>query len=88
MKLKLFEHSKTHRLKTWPSPFTDTRSGVKSFEFRKNDRDFEIGDRLILEEWDPKVEKFTGEVLERDVIHILYGPDFGIPQGFCVMSIV
>ena len=45
----------THELKTWPEFFTETRAGRKKFELRRNDRDFQVGDQLLLKEWNPKV---------------------------------
>lgn len=40
----------THYLKIKPSYFESVLSGQKTFEFRKNDRDYHIGDELILAE--------------------------------------
>ena len=34
---------KTHDLKTWPEYFAEIANGNKTFELRKNDRDFESG---------------------------------------------
>jgi len=42
--------NQTHRLKTDPKQFDDVAAGIKTFEIRRNDRNFEQGDRLILEE--------------------------------------
>ena len=42
-----------HELKIWPNEFKDTCSGKKTFEVRKNDRCFKIGDMLILREFVP-----------------------------------
>lgn len=42
----------THELKTYPKYFQETIEGNKPFEIRKNDRNFQVGDVLILKEWD------------------------------------
>ena len=39
---------KVHELKLNRGFFDDVQSGVKSFEIRKNDRDFEVDDILVL----------------------------------------
>ena len=78
---------KTHSLKTWPGQFRAIINGEKTFEFRKNDREFNEGEILSLKEWNPKLESYTGLHTEMKVIFILYGPSFGIPEGYCIMSI-
>lgn len=37
-----------HELKILPEYFEAVTSGRKQFEIRKNDRDFKVGDQLIL----------------------------------------
>jgi hypothetical protein len=44
---------KVHELKTWPEYFKAIKKGEKTFELRKNDRDFEKGDILVLREFIP-----------------------------------
>lgn len=44
---------KTHELKIWPKYFRHVVTGKKTFEYRKNDRDFCFGDTVILREYDP-----------------------------------
>lgn len=82
---------KTHDLKTHPGPFTATVMGLKQFEFRKDDRGFEVGDVLVLREWDPSWDptpSYTGDTATRRVSYILRGPDYGVPEGYVVMGLV
>lgn len=78
----------THDLKTWPEFFQAVREGRKPFEIRRNDRDFKEGDKLRLEEFDPKTGKFTGEVEWVEVGYMLDDPAFtGLRAGFVAMAI-
>ncbi len=43
----------THCLKTWPEYFDLVECGLKTFEIRENDRNFQVGDTLILMKYDP-----------------------------------
>jgi ASC-1-like (ASCH) protein len=74
-----------HELKCWAEYFDAVKSGEKAFEFRKDDRNFSVGDVLVLHKFDPGTRKFMGEVLTRKVSYIARGSL--IPEGFCVMSI-
>lgn len=76
-----------HELKTWPVYWFKVFMGRKTFEVRKNDRDFKVGDILILKEYDLESDTYTGRNLSRRVTFILEGGGFGIEEGFCVMSI-
>ena len=40
-----------HELKIKPQYYEDIKIGLKPFEIRKNDRDFKLGDILILNEY-------------------------------------
>jgi hypothetical protein len=42
-----------HELKCHPKYMPRLADGSKTFEIRKNDRDFQVGDTLILKEYDP-----------------------------------
>ena len=79
--------SQKHKLKAWPEPFWSVVQGRKRHEFRKNDRDFRVGDTLALHEWDPNTERYSGHVVKLYVTYASYGPDFGIPEGYVVMSV-
>lgn len=72
-------------LKTWPQYFKLVQQGIKTFEIRKNDRDFQVGDFLLLEEFDP-VSGYTGESVLVRVLYLIQG-ERGLPTDTCVMAI-
>ena len=75
-----------HFLKTHPHPFNAIWTGLKLFEWRKNDRGYKVGDHLVLQEYNPDTQAYTGYEIECEVIYLLeWG--FGIPEGYCIMSI-
>ena len=77
----------THELKIHPDYFDVVASNVKTFEIRENDRNYQVGDWLILKEW--YRGKFTGRELKRYVTYVYRGNGaFGLSEGYCVMSIV
>jgi hypothetical protein len=77
-----------HRLKTWSEYFVGLLDGVKGFEIRKDDRNFAVGDVLILEEYNPDRQEYTGRKLSRRVTYKLPGGKFGLSPEFCVLSLV
>lgn len=78
----------THKLKTWPAFFHAVRQQKKGFELRKDDRDFKVGDTLILEEYDPSYDRYTGQVETRLVTFVARDiPDFGLKPGYAILSI-
>ena len=40
-----------HNLKTEPGYFASVKTGKKNFECRKDDRNYKVGDELLLQEW-------------------------------------
>lgn len=76
-----------HELKVWKQYFAMLFCGSKKFEVRKNDRNYKLGDELILREWDEIKEEYTGRMLHRRVNYILEGGQFGIEKGYVVMSL-
>ena len=84
-----------HTLKTDSAVFQAVLMQEKTFEIRKHDRDFRVGDVLVLQE-----TKYTGEEMrdgalleytrreyEAEVTHILDGPIYGLAEGWCILSI-
>jgi hypothetical protein len=74
-------------LKTWPGPFEAMRAARKTFEYRLNDRDFQVGDCLVLQEYNPEYDSLSGEAILRRVVYLLPGGKFGVPEKYCVMSV-
>lgn len=73
-----------HNLKTWPGYFQATWVGDKTFEIRKNDREFKERDEIVLEEWEPGNMEYTGRVIEG---FIRYMTDYEQKQGYVVLQI-
>ena len=88
--------NKTHELKTDPQVYDAVAFGGKSFELRLNDRNFKVGDTLLLRRTEYSgIEmnagmplEFSGKESVWEVTHILHGPIYGLNSGWVIMSIV
>jgi len=76
-----------HELKCWPESFSPIWRGEKRAEFRIDDRGFRTEDELVLLEWKPRECALTGRKLRARITHILRGPNFGVPEGYSMLSI-
>lgn len=76
-----------HYLKTWPQYFEEVYRGKKNFELRKNDRNFQFGDILVLHEWSAETEQYTGREITKKVGYILEGGSLGLEEGFVIMAL-
>lgn len=78
--------SKPHTLKCWPMFFAAIANGTKTFDVRRRDRDFVVGDTLALREFDPvgAEGKYTGRVIFARIGYILTGEAWGVVAGFVV----
>jgi hypothetical protein len=76
-----------HELKTWPEGFAAIVEGRKRHEVRRWDRDYRVGDELILREWDPTTESYTGAFWTVRIEHISKPSTWGLPDDVGVMSI-
>lgn len=77
-----------HILKILPKYFAEINVGNKTFEVRKNDRGYKVGDILLLCEWIPEHEVFTGSSIRKEVTYILHGNSFeGLDEDYVVMAI-
>lgn len=85
-KFKKYEYD-VHELKTWPKYYKSVKDGSKPFELRKDDRDYKIGDVLILKEYDPGTESYTNDECTRVITYILKGGLFGLEKGFVILGL-
>lgn len=66
---------KMHELKTLPKFFGAQLKGIKKFEVRYNDRDYRVGDILVLQEYSPE-RGYTGKYLHVEITYILNDSDY------------
>lgn len=79
----------THALKTWPEYYAPIEKGDKLFELRKDDRPYKNGDNVLLQEYDPKTETYTGKEMKFNICFILRDlpKSFGLKPGFCILGL-
>lgn len=78
----------THRLKILKPYFEAVAAGGKTFELRKDDRPYKIGDTLVLNEIGAGNEP-TGRTIEKKVGYILRDcPEYGLFRGHCILSLL
>lgn len=83
-----------HELKCWPQFFDAIAEGRKRHDLRRShDRDFEVGDRLRLREFDPREQEYTGR---EQVVRVTYVTsadlscalsDDALHPDYCILSI-
>ena len=56
--------------KCWPEQFQLILNGKKKFDIRLADFECKPGDILLLEEFDPIIQKYTGRKIEKKVTYI------------------
>lgn len=74
--------SVSHDLKILPDFFDAVQDGRKRFEIRKDDRDYAVGDTVVLREWN--TYQYTGRVW---VGRITYLTNFNQEDGWTVFGI-
>lgn len=76
-----------HYLKIKPEYYKDVECGLKTFELRKNDRDFQVGDILMLIKLDGEGNE-TDQVCKVKVNYILKDcPQYGLKDGYAILGI-
>ncbi len=89
---------KIHGLKTVQPYFGQVKDGTKTAELRKNDRDFKVGDYLLLQEFEvtahwtathldgiQTVGHYTGKFVLVEVTDVCHYPD-ALNDGYVMLS--
>ena len=80
--------------KCWPDLYQKILDGEKNFDLRLADFDCKPGDILVLREYDPKTNDYTGRIMEKKVTFVLKTKDVNFwpkeeieKYGFMVISL-
>lgn len=78
--------AKVHHLKIGIEYFNDVKNGNKPFEVRRNDRDYEVGDTLILNDFNPSTETYSGDWIPKLITYKLDDPRF-VKEGYVILGL-
>ena len=82
-----------HELKCWPQFFEAILADKKRHDLRRFDRQFEVGDHLLLREFDPVGSAYTGR---QQLVEVTFITSPSLPcalseqalgPGYCILSI-
>jgi hypothetical protein len=60
-----------HKVKSWTPFFQAFKTGAKKHDMRDmKDREYSVGDILVLQEYDPFKGEYTGEIMEMLITYI------------------
>jgi hypothetical protein len=76
----------THTVKSWPEYFEAIADGTMTFNLRKDDRGYEVGDLIEFEEYRPSVGEYTGETVTCRIGYILKDFD-GLMPGYVILGL-
>jgi hypothetical protein len=77
---------KIHELNCDPEYFVKVYDGIKLFELRKNDRDYEVGDWLKLREYDRATKTYSGRWISARITFITDYPD-ALRPGYVALGL-
>ena len=76
-----------HEMKLLSQYYDAVESGNKTFELRKDDRNVQVGDILLLKEWTG--ELYTDRQKKVGVTYVLRNcPQYGLAEGYCIIGFV
>lgn len=76
-----------HELKCDSKQWPDYKSSLKNNSLRINDRNYAVGDVVVLRLWQD--DRFIlGETVVKKITHILHDYDFSkMPKNWCILSL-
>jgi|TARA_Y100000310_G_scaffold343234_1_gene449913 hypothetical protein len=79
--------------KLWPKRFEQVLNGIKRSDIRLADFEVKPGDLLLLREWDPEKEDYTGRIIEKEISSVIKTKDLEVGSnedinkfGFQILS--
>lgn len=78
-----------HKVKCHPEHFVPMIVGLKTHDTRLNDRNYNVGDTILQEEYDPKLKTYTGRNAQVMITYIYRDKgdlNFRLPEGVVIMS--
>lgn len=75
-----------HKLKCLPQYFSLTWDGKKDFEIRKNDRNFQVGQTVLLREYNSNENTFTGREIVQEIVSIVEYSD-ALKDDYVVLGV-
>ncbi len=83
---QLAYESTRHFLKSTTRHFQDVVAGRKTMEARKADRDFYIGECILLQEYCHHTQRYSGKEQLIKITDITEGAEYGIMPGYVMIS--
>ena len=83
-----------HVAKSWPWFFQAIKDGTKTHDLRdKIDRDYKVGDTILLREFDPRSGEYSGDMVTVEITYITSDDtpcaysSSGLGKDYCILSI-
>lgn len=84
---------RVHEVKSWTQFFSAIKAGQKKHDLRVNDRDYKVGDTILLKEYDMEKGTFTGDQCYAEITFITsrqFPCAFSsavLPPDYCILSL-
>ncbi len=72
---------KIHFIKSWPEFFSRVVKGEKPWEIRLDDRGYQIGDQVVMEEYSPTTCTYTGAWVQGSIVY-MHSEVMGLKDGY------